>query len=71
MGFMKAPEPKVNVVQPKPAPTMDDDAVRQAGDSEARRQMARRDTADTILTNPLGQRAGGLAGAYRQTVGGA
>ncbi|WP_417244345.1 hypothetical protein [Celeribacter sp.] len=71
MGFLKAPEPKIKVVEPTPAPTVDADVVRQAGDNEARRQMARRDTADTILTNPLGQRAGGLAAAYRTTVGGA
>ena len=65
-GLFKSPEPKINVVEQKPAPTMDDDAVRAAGDSEARRQMARRSTADTINTNTVG----GLAGQYRRTVGG-
>ncbi|ETW10888.1 hypothetical protein ATO8_19864 [Roseivivax marinus] len=63
-------KPKINVNEQKPAPTMDDDAVRKAGDAEARRQAARRDTADTILTTPLTKRSGGLAAAYRKTIGG-
>lgn len=69
MGFL-APKPKLNVIDQKPAPTLDDDAVQKAGEYAARRAAARRDTADTILTKPQTAASGGLATAYRQTVGG-
>ncbi len=69
MGFL-APKPKVNIVEQKAAPTMDDDAVRRAADETAQRAAARRDSSDTILTGTAtGRRAGGLAQASRKTTG--
>jgi hypothetical protein len=68
MGFSS---PKVEVVPQKAAPQIDNDTVRQAGDAEAARQAKRRDMSDTIRTGAIARkRAGGLAAAYRQSVGG-
>jgi len=70
MGFLKPKIPAPVVVDQKPAPTMDDDAVRRAGDEAAQRAAARRDSTDTILTGTVKRRAGGLAQASRTTTGG-
>jgi len=70
MGFL-APKPKINVVEQKAPPTVDDDAVREAGETEARLQAARRSSTDTVLTaGTTKRRSGGLAAAYREKIGG-
>lgn len=71
-GIMRAP--KVTIPEPPPPPkpvaTMDDDAVRRAGDDEALRMAARRGSTDTMLTSPTARRTGGLAGIWRSLTGG-
>lgn len=65
MGFLKPPKPKIAVPEQKAAPGIDDDAVRIAAETEARRAAMRRGAADTKLVG-----TGGLAGALRQKIGG-
>jgi hypothetical protein len=67
MGFL-APKPKINVIEPTPAPTIDDDQVRRAADEAAQRAGARRSSADTIEPTSA-RRRGGLAQASRKTTG--
>lgn len=67
MGFLKPSAPQVQVVQPDPAPTVDDGAVQRVNDTEAKRRRMMRGYSSTVLRrNGV---TGGAAAALAKTVG--
>lgn len=63
MGFLSGP--KVEKFEPEPVRTVDDDAVRAAGEAEADRRRKRRGGLATLLTG-----TGGGAGDLKAKTGG-